>query len=155
MVLQLGLVEMIQDCSNKLDFMRNPYYVFWADAINSYRHYHPLDESWKAKLLTMNSFVQGMGVWTIYIILKWLNIISFDLPYIDVFPGKMINSALSFAVPTVLPMGVINYFLIFRNERYRKLLSKYPGINKLALYSTISTVIVGLTVTLIYSFVTF
>lgn len=135
--------------------MRNPYYAFWADAINSYHHHHPHDESWKTKLLTMNSIIHGMGFWIIYIVLKWLKIISFDLLYIDLFPGKMINSALSFAIPLVLPMVLINYLLVFRKNRYKKLLRKYPGRNKLALYSASSIVILGLIITLIYSFVTF
>ena len=45
------------------------------------------------------------------------------------FPSEEINSFLNFFLNFFLPPLIINYFLIFRNKNYEKLLLKYKYCN--------------------------
>lgn len=48
---------------------------------------------------------------------------------LDIFPGNILDVFSSFFILYLLPMLIINYFLIFYNGRYEKLIQKYPYRN--------------------------
>jgi hypothetical protein len=50
------------------------------------------------------------------------------------FLPERANSVLTYLILFILPCFLINYLLIFRNKRYKKLLKRYPNYNgKLAI----------------------
>lgn len=105
--------------------MKNIYYLLWADAIKSIKEHHPNKKDWKWTLLLMNSFVHGLNVWIIIIWLKYFNIYSIPFVDFDFFPGDMIDDFLLFFIYFMLPFFVLNYFLVFHNKRYERILEKY------------------------------
>nr|WP_320117919.1 hypothetical protein [uncultured Marinifilum sp.] len=40
----------------------------------------------------------------------------------------MINKFVAFTIMFALPFGVLNYFLVFRNNRYEKIIQKYRDV---------------------------
>lgn len=99
-------------------FMDNIYYKIWADAIQTFRKFHPNRTDWKITLFIFITWIHALNCWTILIWLKYFNI--YDIPYISInlFPSDMINSFFAFAIEFALPFAILNYFLIFYKKRY-------------------------------------
>lgn len=110
----------------------NLYYRLWVSIIQNYLRTHIIHgNGWKYKMLFIISNIFGLGFWTILIWLKYFNIFIIRPFTIDIFPGTYLNSIFSFFFTFVLPFFLINYFLIFKNNRYESLLNKYNEIKKL------------------------
>ena len=110
----------------------NLYYRLWVSIIQNYLRTHIiLGNGWKYKMLFIISSIFGLGFWTILIWLKYFNIFIIRPFSIDIFPGTYLNSVFSFFFTFVLPFFLINFFLIFKNNRYETLLNKYNEIKKL------------------------
>lgn len=123
--------------------MRNVYYIMWVDIITSARKHHPERTDWKYSLFVLITMCNALNLYTIYIWLKFFGIISY-LIKIDVFPGTILNSAAGFIVQFALPFILLNFFLIFYKERYKKLIEKYqPPKGKLALIYTLCSIWIG------------
>jgi hypothetical protein len=43
------------------------------------------------------------------------------------FPGNLLNDFFSFVIEFAIPFGIINYFLIFYRDRYKKILERYSA----------------------------
>ena len=126
--------------------MRNPYYVFWADAIRRYRKHHPNDKDWDARVFVLNTWVHGLNFWTIVLWLKYFGILIIPPLEIDLFPGDLLDNLIAFIIEFVLFWGILNYFLIFHKKRYKKILLKYGE------FKTNYAVIYGITITLLSFF---
>ena len=107
--------------------MRNIYYLFWVDSILRFKKFNP-NQDWKLKVFIMNTWINALNFWTILIWLKFFKIYEIPSFTIDIFPGHLLNSFLGFVIIFALPFAVINYFLIFRNNRYLMLIKKYDTI---------------------------
>jgi hypothetical protein len=105
--------------------MNNIYYMIWADAILSFRKHHPSRKDWKSALLIYITWIHSLNWWIILIWLKYFNILTIPLITINLFPGRMLDSFLAFAIEFALPFGIINYLLIFYKNRYTKITKKY------------------------------
>lgn len=119
--------------------MKNIYYLVWADSILSFKKYHPEKTDWKIAIFVLNTWINALNLWIIFIWLKFFNILNFSLFSVDLFPGTMLNKFIAFSVIFALPFGILNYFLIFYKDRYRRLTEKYstPPKNCAFIYSTI------------------
>lgn len=108
---------------NPLDF----YYRIWVDGIVKFRS-NPTERSfWK---LSVSIYINTAIA---IILIALLSIISktyfggkhlFGIS-VSLFQIRRLNLLLGFAINYILPLIIINYFLIFRNKRYEKLLLKY------------------------------
>ena len=105
--------------------MRNFYYIYWADAIQRIRKFHPQKKDWKISLYVFNSWIHALNLFIIFLWLKYFHMINIKLPDINIFPGDMIDGFLSFALVFATPFFIINYFLIFYKNRYKKIIDKY------------------------------
>ena len=105
--------------------MRNFYYIYWADAIQRIRKFHPQKKDWKISLYVFNSWIHALNLFIIFLWLKYYHMINIKLPDINIFPGDMIDGFLSFALVFATPFFIINYFLIFYKNRYKKIIDKY------------------------------
>ncbi len=105
--------------------MRNFYYIYWADAIQRIRKFHPQKKNWKISLYVFNSWIHALNLFIIFLWLKYFHIINIKLPEINIFPGDMIDGFLSFALVFATPFFIFNYFLIFYKNRYKKITDKY------------------------------
>lgn len=123
--------------------MNNIYYKIWADAIQSFRKYHPNRTDWRITLLIFITWIHALNFWTIVLWLKYFNIYNISYFTINLFPGEMINGFLSFTIEFAMPFGIINYFLIFYNKRYELIIKKNKN-NKIK-YALIYSLVILLT----------
>ena len=104
--------------------MGNLYYQIWTDAIVFEKNKYG-DSNWKILTLLPISVLQGVNMLTI---LFWLNTFNVNINIFlkfDFFAGKMIDSFISVFISLFLPFILLNYFLIFRKGKYKKLIEKY------------------------------
>jgi hypothetical protein len=105
------------------------YYMFWSDVILTPRQNGNFTDKWKEFKYYIPVF-QGLNLAFIVICSKVL----FDIDIwftneIDIFPGKKLDSALLGIISFFLPFFILNYFLIFRNNRYEKIIVNYKCYN--------------------------
>jgi len=119
--------------------MKNIYYLIWSDSILSFKRYHPDKTDWKIAIFILNTWINALNWWIIFIWLKFFNIVNISLFSVDFFPGVMLDKFIAFTVIFALPFGILNYFLIFHKDRYKRIIEKYPNPPKKCafIYSTV------------------
>src|ERR1035437_3869263 len=110
--------------------LKNIYYLFWVNAIVSYKKRNPEELNWKRNILLFNSLINGINLWIILLWLKYFKIIIIPEFSITIFPGETLNRFLHFSIVFVFPFILLNYFFVFYKDRYKKIISKYPEPNK-------------------------
>jgi putative flippase GtrA len=130
--------------------MRNIYYTIWVDAIVSFRKNNPKRKDWKRYLFFIITFCNALNLFVVILWLKFGEIINIDLE-IDIFPGTFIDYAISFVFYFSSPFILLNYFFVFRNNRYERLIAKYPNKNgRFAVYYGLLSVIISYLSVMIY-----
>jgi len=135
-------------------FMYNLYYLIWADSIQSIRKYQPNKKDWKISIFFIITIMHSFNLWIIVI---WLKYFGVDIPLIDLnfSPSHMIDSSLSFAINFASPFILLNYLLIFRNNRYIKIVEKYKDLKiKYGLYYCLSMLIGAFLSAVLYGILT-
>ncbi len=109
---------------------RNYYYMIWADAINRLKAVNGDNNSWKFYSMAFITLAMAFNLMVLMTILEKhiLKIRFYNLDF-NVFPGTKLNNALEFIVLFCLVPFAINYFLIFRNNRYESLIKQYKSYN--------------------------
>ena len=107
--------------------MKNIYYLIWADSILSIKKYHPQKTNWKITVFILNTLINALSLWIILIWLKYFKVFSITPFRLDIFPGTLIDGFLVFTIEFALPFVILNYFLIFYNDKYKKIIAKYPS----------------------------
>ena len=104
------------------------YYKIWVDGITQLRSRPENKGMWKFYAITFMTMAMAINLLLIMAILQ-RNILknSFYDIHFHVFPGERLNQFLSFFVLYFLIPLLINYTLIFRNNRYEKLIPKYKS----------------------------
>lgn len=108
----------------------NLYYKIWVDCIKRLQSIPANKKSWKR--LTMAFMTSAMAInFMIIMAILQRNVLGYSFYDIkvDVFPGTKLDALISGLTLYWLPMTLINYFLIFRNNRYEELLKKYKSYN--------------------------
>jgi hypothetical protein len=130
--------------------MKNYFYLYWVDAIVSIKKNSPERRDWKYSLFIYTTTCNALNLWVVLLWLKFFKIISFKVE-INFFPGTILNSAGGFIVYFATPFILINYFLIFYRDRYKKLIEIYPhGNGKFAMGYIFISVILGVISMLLY-----
>lgn len=113
--------------------------MIWSDAILSIRKHHPHKKNWKIVIFIFITWMNALNLWVVLLWLKFFNVLVLSPFNIDLFPGNLIDNFLAFTIEFVFPFVVINYFLIFRNNRYEKIIMKYGNfkINYGSIYSIV------------------
>ena len=100
------------------------YYRIWVDAIIRLRSRD--EKNWKFKGMFIMSISMTFNFALFSVILE-RNILHTNFYKIDMpFLSEDTNDILTTLILLVLPCIVINYILIMRNNRYEKLIKKYP-----------------------------
>ena len=134
--------------------MYNLYYLIWADSIQSIRKNQPNKKDWKILIFLIITIMHSFNLWIIVI---WLKYFGVDIPLIDLnfSPSHMIDSSLSFAINFASPFILLNYLLIFRNNRYIKIVEKYKDLKiKYGLYYCLSMLIGAFLSAVLYGILT-
>jgi hypothetical protein len=103
------------------------FYEVWVDAIIKIRSRPQNAGIWKFYCMIFMSMAMALNLWFLSFVLMLhakITLSFFPIP-IDIFPGTRIDAFASFFASYLLPMLMINYFLIFRNDRWRELSKQY------------------------------
>jgi len=110
--------------------LRTWYYAVWADGINVVersRTHLPQRERY-AILLLVFSVAQGLNLSTLLILLgPW---IKTGLTTPDLGLGSFLNNLIMGLGVYIAPFVVLNYLLVFRKAKYKRLVSPSPGSRK-------------------------
>ncbi len=108
----------------------NLYYKIWVDAIVKMRSLPANKGLWKFYSITFISTAMAVNL-ALIIALIQRHILRFTFYQIkiDIFPGTKIDALISFFILYFSIPLVINYFLIFKNNRYELLIEKYKSYN--------------------------
>lgn len=135
--------------------MYNLYYLIWADSIQSIRKYQPNKKDWKISIFFIITTMHSFNLWIVLLWLKYFKILIIPPFNINIFPGHMIDSILSFAIEFVSPFILLNYLLVFRNNRYKEILEKYKDLKiKYCKYYCLSMIIGAFLSAVLYGILT-
>lgn len=134
--------------------MKNIYYLIWVDIITSAKRFHPNRSDWKFALFVLITMCNALNLFVIQLWIKFFGIFSFSMG-INIFPGNILNSAVNFIIHFAPPFILLNYFLIFHKDRYKKIVEKYPQKKgRLALIYTLSSIWLGVFSVILYGALT-
>jgi|SRR5690554_1333565 len=121
--------------------MRGLYYKIWADAIKRYWKNHP-KQPWKLNVFIIMTWVHALNAFILILWLVFFKILPVPVLELDFFPGNLIDAFLSFAVTFLPPFILVNYFLVFYKNRYKKIVIRYKDFKyNLAMIYSLSIVI--------------
>lgn len=104
------------------------YYRIWVDCILRLKSIDANKTDWKYKSMAIMSFAMGFNFIMIMVLLQ-KNIFGYFYEInIQALTGFQ-NYALTMLILYFLPCILINYLLIFRGNRYLKLIDKFPYRN--------------------------
>lgn len=101
--------------------MRNLYYNIWVDAIFNVKK-NPLHKrDWKFYSMFFMTILTSLNAGTV---LMWLGFLGLKTNFlkINVFPGTMLDSFAMFLIQFALPCFLLNYFLVFHKDKYKRLI---------------------------------
>lgn len=138
--------------------MKNLYYLLWIDSIKRIQFFYPKKKNWKIEIWFLNTWMNTLNLWIIFIWLKYYDICHLPLIHVEIFPGEMLNAFVSFSIEFATPFGLLNYFMIFHNKRYKKLLKRFedykvtikPRVGGIAFIYSISIVIMSFITALLF-----
>lgn len=106
----------------------NIYYKIWVDTLNKIKSKPQNQGTWKLLSFTFITMAMCLNVIVIQWCLGDLGLINQIFQFkINIFPGSRLDALMSFIVTFVLPISLINYFLILHKKKYVKLMDKYDG----------------------------
>jgi hypothetical protein len=108
--------------------MPNIYYEIWADAIQVTKKND--SEQWKAATLIPMSVIEGINLLALLLLLRIIS--NGELPVVmevKLTHISIINYAVSILLTFFLPFVLLNYLLIFYNDRYQQITNFYKGKN--------------------------
>lgn len=130
--------------------MKNIYYLIWVDSIVGFRKNNPTRDDWKFTVFVTNTTCNALNLFSIYALLKFFGIKTFIIK-IDIIPLPIFNSFLGFVIQYASIFIILNYFLIFRKERYKVLIEKYPNKNgKIGMIYVMCSVLIGYIFMILY-----
>ena len=120
------------------------YYRIWADAIVSQKQKKAEYTSWKLYILVPLSVLQGINLLTFF---YWMKIIVnrhllLFMP-VNIFNAHPLNDFVSVIITFFIPFAILNYLLIFNNNRYMGIIENYGAQNG-KLYKKYALLSIGL-----------
>jgi hypothetical protein len=107
--------------------MKNYYYLFWSDAIQRFIKHHPKEKGREKKPLLVTSWVFTLMVLSTMLWLKYFHIYQSKIGIFGIFTtvGENISFILDMGLVFLL-IYIINYLLIFWQNRYVLFIDRYP-----------------------------
>ena len=127
--------------------MPNIYYQIWADAIQATKKKNSAE--WKVTTLMPVSVLEGINLLSLLLLLRIISggklpvVMAVELTHISIM-----NYALGILLTFFVPFVLINYLLIFYNNRYQKVIRFHKGQNG-RLYIRYILIILGVIVVLL------
>jgi hypothetical protein len=124
----------------------NLYYMAWIDDIKKMQSVAINRGQWKSQMMVYMSMAMALNIGVVMSILQLhvLGYVFYDIKF-NIFPGEKLNNALSFFLLYLIVPVVLNYLLIYRNNKYEKLLLTYKYYNgKLVIIYFFGTLLITL-----------
>ncbi|MDB5156265.1 MAG: hypothetical protein JWR50_972 [Mucilaginibacter sp.] len=122
------------------------YYKIWADALVQARTKKGRENGWQLMLITAMSILQGINLLAILLLLRLLSggryLILFP---IHIFGYSGLNTGLSVLITYFIPFVILNYLLVFYNNKYEQIAKTY-GDRKGKLYRLYALISLGIIV---------
>lgn len=108
----------------------NLFYRIWVDCIIKARSVPSNKNDWKLFTMFFMTMAMALNLGTVLSIIQLhiLGYVFYDINF-SIFPGEKLNNLLSFFTLYITVPLLINYFLIFRKNRFKKLLQCYKYSN--------------------------
>jgi hypothetical protein len=107
----------------------NIYNKIWVDCIVRLKSLPKNKDNWELKAMIMMTMAMTFNFALVMAILQ-RNILGYYFYKLDFsFLPERTGNVISFIILFILPCLIINYLLIFRKRRYRRLIEKYPYYN--------------------------
>ncbi|MEN0052781.1 MAG: hypothetical protein AAGC65_03895 [Mucilaginibacter sp.] len=106
--------------------MLSIYYKIWVDAIAAEKNKKGDEGNWKAFTIIPMSILQGINLLTFLFLLRIIT--RGDVPIVlsfNLFRERALNTFIAGALTFFIPFVIINYLLVFYNERYQLLIKTY------------------------------
>ena len=109
---------------------KNLYFKIWVDVIIKIRKNPLRKEDWKLMVQIYMAITMALNLMFLFAILQ-RNILHFSFYDIEInlFSSKILNDLISGFILFFLPPLLINYLLVFKNEKYLMLIEKYKSQN--------------------------
>jgi len=121
--------------------MRNIYYQLWVDGIVNSKDYKNNKSSWKYTVYWILTIANGLNLASLVVWLKFYQIELYTLE-INLFPNSLLENVIEGFLNYIALIAIINYFVVFYNNRYLKLIKKYPDYNgKLAFFYVVFSIL--------------
>lgn len=106
------------------------YYTIWVDCILRAKSQPQNKRNWKVFTMLFMGMAMSLNFIVFSLFLSDIGISNkiFSIKINFTESGKL-NSLLGFIISYFLPITLLNYFLIFYNKRYEKLVEKYKYYN--------------------------
>ncbi len=104
------------------------YYKIWVDAITKFRSRPENKGLWKFYCIVFIGMSMAFNLATIMAILERA-VFKRSFYHIRIFKSEYFNNVSSFFILFFLAPLILNYLLIFRNNRYEILITKYKTYN--------------------------
>ena len=103
--------------------------AIWVDCIIRVKSQESNQHSWKTITMILMSVAMVLNFLLVINIIQ-LFILKRTVYTIDLnFLSPKLKTSVEFLIRFVVPVVAMNYLLIFRNDRYQKLITKYPYRN--------------------------
>ena len=100
------------------------YYLIWTDFLVGRAKNRPDIDNWKFQVFVIMTWLNSLNLWALFSFLKILGIGTFLLK-LSFMEGTRVNSAIAFFIRFALVFCLINYFLIFYKDRYKRIIREY------------------------------
>ncbi|MGN8071948.1 hypothetical protein [Mucilaginibacter sp. SG564] len=106
--------------------MLDTYYRIWVDAITVERSKKGEQGSWKAFTIIPMSILQGINLLTFIFLIRIITHRAVPVVLsLNIFRERALNTFFAGAFTFFVPFVILNYLLIFYNQRYNNLLRIY------------------------------
>ena len=120
------------------------YYKIWAVAIKYHKAQQGDEISWKPFAIISISTLQGINLFALLLLLRLLSGGRFLILFpMHIFNISGINTMCSILLSFFAPFILINYLLIFYNNKYQEVLKNYGDTNS-KLYRNYALISVGI-----------
>lgn len=111
--------------------MLSAYYKIWVDAILFAKSNKAESQSWKVFTMIQISILQGLNLATLLLLIRAFSNRKFRvvLP-VGIFNVTIVDVAISLLLTFFLPFVILNYLLIFSNDRYNQLINTYKSTSR-------------------------
>ena len=114
----------------------NIYYLIWVDFIVKVKSIPANKNNWKQYSMIFMSMAMALNLCVLISIIQLhiLKHIYYDVS-LTIFRGEKLNNFISFFILYLLAPLVLNYILIFRDDRYKALIAKKKNYNGKLIYT--------------------